>query len=66
MLAKMTPFQALYGYAPPRWKELAQGDAKVPAVKSQLEENQKVVQVLGDNLTRAQNCMKQQVDQHRT
>ena len=62
----MTPFQALYGYAPPIWKEFIQGDAKVPAVKSQLEENQKVVQVLRDNLTRAQNCMKQQADQHRT
>ena len=32
--AKMTPFQALYGYAPPSWKELVQGHAKVPAVKS--------------------------------
>ena len=35
--AKMTHFQALYGYAPPRWKELVQGDAKVPTVKIQLE-----------------------------
>ena len=54
---KMTPFQALYGYAPPRWKELVQGDAKVPAIKSQLEENQKVMQVVKDNLTMAQNHM---------
>ena len=43
---------------PPRWKELIQGDAKVPAVKSQLEENQRVMQVLKDNLTMAQNRMK--------
>ena len=35
--AKMTHFQALYGYAPPQWKEIVQGDAKVLAVKSQLE-----------------------------
>ena len=62
----MTPFQALYGYAPPRWKEFAQGDAKALAVKSQLEENQRVMQVLKDNLTTAQNRMKQQVDKHRT
>ena len=54
----MTPFQALYGYVPPRWKELIQGYAKVPAVKSQLEENQRVMQVLKDNLTMAQNRMK--------
>ena len=47
-----------YGYAPPIWKELIQGDAKVPAVKSQLEENQKVKQVLKDNITMAQNHIK--------
>ena len=62
----MTPFQALYGYAPPKWKELVQSDAKVPAVKSQLEENQRVMQLLKDNLTMAQNRMKQQADLHRT
>ena len=39
----MTHFQALYGYAPPRWKELVQGDAKVLTVKNQLEENKKVM-----------------------
>ena len=66
MSTKMTQFQALYGYVPPHWKELVQGDAKVPAVKSQLEENQKVMQVLRDNLTMAQNRMKQQANQRRT
>ena len=62
----MTPFQALYGYEPPRWKEIIQGHAKVPAVKIQLEENQRIMQVLKDNLTMARNRMKQQEDQHRT
>ena len=47
----MTPFQALYGYEHPKWREITQGDAKVPTVKSQLEENQRVMQVLKDNLT---------------
>ena len=61
----MTPFQAVFGYAPPSWKEFVQGDAKVPAVKNQIEENQRVMQVLKDNLTMAQNRMKQQVDWHR-
>ena len=46
----MTPFQSLYGYEPPRWKEIVQGDAKVPGVKSNLEEKQRIVQVLKDNL----------------
>ena len=62
----MTPFQALYSYEPPRWKEIIQGDEKVPMIKSQLEENQRVMQVLKDNLTMAQNHTKQQADQHRT
>ena len=56
----------MYGYAPPRWKELVQGDAKVAAVSNQLEENQRVMQVLKDNLNMARNRMKQQADQHRT
>ena len=34
-------------------------------MKIQIEENQRVMQVLKDNLTMAQNCMKQQADQHR-
>ena len=37
---KMTPFQALYSYEPPRWKEIIQGRTKVPSVKDQLEDNQ--------------------------
>ena len=49
----MTPFEALYGYEPPRWKENAQGNANVPTIKSRLEENQRVMQVLKDNLTMA-------------
>ena len=45
----MTSFQALYGYEPPRWKDIAEGDVNVPVVKNQLEENQRVTQVLKDN-----------------
>jgi hypothetical protein len=62
----MTPFQALYGYEPPKWKELATCEIKVLTVKDQLEEDQKVVQLLKENLTVARNHMKQQVDQHMT
>ena len=40
-------------------------DAKLPALKGQLEENKRVMQVLKDNLTMAQNHMKQQTYQHR-
>ena len=62
----MTPFQALYSYEPPRWKEIIQGSTKVPVVKDQLEENQRIMKTLKDSLTMAQNPKKQQVDQHRT
>jgi len=56
----MTPFQALYSYEPPLWKEIIQGSTKVPTVKDQLEDNQRIMQTLKDNLTMAQNHMKQQ------
>jgi hypothetical protein len=35
-------------------------------VEDHIENQQKVLQILKDNLTMAQNCMKQQVDQHRS
>jgi len=34
--AKMTPFQAQYGYEPPKWKGLAISETKVPVVREQL------------------------------
>ena len=55
---KMTPFQALYSYEPPGWKEIIQGSTKVPAINYQLEYNQLIMQTLKDNLTIAQNRMK--------
>jgi hypothetical protein len=64
--AKMTPFQALYGYEPPKWKDLAIVQTNLPAVKDQLEETQKIVQILKENLNNARNRMKQQADRNRT
>jgi hypothetical protein len=61
----MTPFQALYGYEPPTWKELATSQTKVASVKDHLDESQKIVQLLKENLAVARNRMKQQDDQHR-
>jgi hypothetical protein len=62
----MTPFQALYGYEPPSWKELATNHIKVVSVKDHLDESQKILQLLKENLTVARNRMKQQADQNRT
>ena len=62
----MTPFQALYGYEPPNWKELVLNDSNVPEVRNQLEKSQKTIELLKDNLIMAHNRMRQQADQRRT
>ena len=62
---KMTPFQTLYGYEPPNWKELVLKDTNVPEVRNQLEKSQKTIELLKNNLVMAQNCMRKQVDQCR-
>ena len=62
----MTPFQALYGYAPPKWKDIITNPARVASVKDHLEQNQKVVQILKENLNTARNRLKWQADRHRT
>ena len=62
----MTPFQALYGYKPLKWKYLITHQARVTSVNDHLEENQKVVQILKDNLNTTTNRMRQQAGQHRT
>jgi len=54
-LAKMAPFQALYGYEPPKWKDFALNDSKVQAVKNHLEESQKIIQILNGNLATTSN-----------
>ncbi|MDO5305520.1 MAG: RNase H-like domain-containing protein, partial [bacterium] len=51
--AKMTPFQALYGYEPLKWKDIITNQVKVAFVSDHLEENQKVTQILKDNLNTA-------------
>jgi hypothetical protein len=62
----MKPFQALYRYQPPSWKELVTNQTKVASVKDHLDESQKVVQILKENLATTRNRMKQQANQHRT
>jgi hypothetical protein len=42
----MTPFQALYGYEPHKWKEFALINTKVQAVKNKIEEEHKIIQIL--------------------
>jgi transposase InsO family protein len=63
---KMTPFMALYGYHPPSITSSLKEKSKVQAVEDHIENQQQVLQILKDNLTMAQNRMKQQADQHRS
>jgi transposase InsO family protein len=63
---KMTPFMALYGYHPPSITSSLKEKSKVQAVEDHIENQQEVLQILKDNLTMAQNHMKQQADQHRS
>jgi hypothetical protein len=63
---KMTPFMALYGYHPPSITSSLKEKSKVQAVEDHIENQQQVLQILKDNLTIAQNRMKQQADQHRS
>jgi hypothetical protein len=61
---KMTPFMALYGYHPPSITSSLKEKSKVQAVEDHIENQQQILQILKDNLTMAQNRMKQQADQH--
>ncbi len=57
---------ALYGYHPPSIMSPLKGKVKVQAVEDHLEHQQQILQLLKENLSIAQNRMKQQVDQHRS
>jgi hypothetical protein len=63
---KMTPFMALYGYHPSSITSSLKEKSKVQAVEDHIEHQQQVIQILKDNLTMAQNHMKQQAYQHRS
>ena len=61
---KMASFMALYGYHPPSITSYLRDNTKIQAVEDHIEHQQQVLQLLKDNLTLAQNGMKQHVDQH--
>ena len=55
---------AFYGYHPPSITSSLRENSKVQAVEDHIENQQQVLQLLKDNLTLAQNQMKQRADQH--
>ena len=64
-VAKMTPFMTLYGYHPPSITSSLRENSKVEVVEDHIEHQQKFLQPLKDNLTPAQNRMKQHRSEER-
>ncbi|CAN6347636.1 unnamed protein product [Urochloa humidicola] len=62
----MTPFQALYGYTPPMVVEVIIPDCPDLSTQEQLRNREVAVQVIKDNLVKAQARIKHQADKHRT
>jgi hypothetical protein len=63
---KVSPFQALYGFAPPMINEIAIPGPADSDAKDFLLEKQQMLTKLKENLTQAQAKMKKYVDQKRT
>jgi hypothetical protein len=61
---KITPFMALYGYHPLSITSSLKQNSKFQVVEDHIEHQQQVLQILKENLTMAQNRMKQQAYQH--
>jgi len=55
---------ALYGYHPSFITSYLREKSKAQVVEDHIKNKQQVLQLLNDNLTLAQNIMKQQADQH--
>jgi hypothetical protein len=61
-----TPFEALYGYPPPRLLSYVLGTTANAAVDNQLKSREQIIHLLKDNLTKAQSRMKTYADKLRT
>lgn len=60
----MTPFEVVYGKPPPSVISYLPGLYKVKDVEKTCPCWHDILRTLEDNLVLAQNCMKQQADQH--
>lgn len=63
---QLTPFEAVYGQAPPVHLPYLPGESKVAVVARSLQEREQMVQFLKFHLLRAQHRLKLFADQHRT
>ena len=55
---KLSPFEALYGYSPPKLLEFVPGTTRVAAIEELLQHRQQVMSILQENLVVAQRRMK--------
>ncbi|KFK22215.1 hypothetical protein AALP_AAs67613U000200, partial [Arabis alpina] len=62
---QMSPFQALYGREPPTLLRYEDGSTKNAKLEGQLKERDAMIQLLRQNILRAQQLMKQRADGHR-
>jgi hypothetical protein len=65
MSIRMSSFRALYGYDAPSFVETVFGDSRVPGAKDWVEESQRILLSVRENLQMAQNQQKIYADQHR-
>ena len=61
----MTPFEALYGYAPPLHVPYLLGDSQIEAVDIALRDREDMIHLLKQNLEKVAARMKRQADKHR-
>ena len=63
---KLSPFEAFYGYLPPRLIKFVLGLTRVAVVEDLFEHRQHVMGILEHNLVATQAKMKQQADKYRS
>jgi hypothetical protein len=64
MSIRMSPFRALYGYDAPSFIETVFGDSRISGAKDWVEESQRILQSVRENLQSAQNQQKIYADRH--
>ena len=63
---KLTPFEALFGYPPPRLLDYIPGTTKVDSMDVQLRTREQLLALLKQNLVATQERMKLNADKHKT
>ena len=58
MSIRMSPFRALYGYDAPTFVDTVFGHSRVPVAKDWVEESQRILRAVKENVQAAQNQQK--------